>query len=95
MLVAPQALKSMLPIEDSFSNKEMRTFNRIHTECSWLLRRSRACFQSKIPFLIRKCAHLIVSTHISLQVKHLTQVCEGRKQASFCQSLRHCGSGNE
>jgi len=34
MLVAPQALKSMLPIEDSFSNKEMRTFNRIHTHQS-------------------------------------------------------------
>ena len=27
------------------------------SECSWLLRRLRACFQSKIPFLIRKCAH--------------------------------------
>jgi len=25
MLVAPQALKSVLPVEDSFSNKEMRT----------------------------------------------------------------------
>jgi len=29
MLVVPQALKSMLPVEDSFSNKEMRTFSRI------------------------------------------------------------------
>jgi len=29
MLVAAQALKSVLPVEDSFSNKEMRTFNRI------------------------------------------------------------------
>ena len=29
MLVAPQALKSVLPVEDSFSNKEMRTFSRI------------------------------------------------------------------
>ena len=28
MLVAPQALKSVLPVEDSFSNKEMRTFSR-------------------------------------------------------------------
>jgi len=29
MLVAPQALNSVLPVEDSFSNKEMRTFSRI------------------------------------------------------------------
>ena len=29
MLVAPQALKRVLPVEDSFSNKEMRTFSRI------------------------------------------------------------------
>jgi len=29
MLVAPQALKSVFPVEDSFSNKEMRTFSRI------------------------------------------------------------------
>jgi len=27
--VAPQAVKSVLPVEDSFSNKEMRTFGRI------------------------------------------------------------------
>ena len=50
-------------------------------ECSWLLGRSRACFQSKIPFIIRKCAHLVVSAHISLQVKYLTQVCEREKQS--------------
>jgi len=53
------------------------------TECSLLLRRSRACFQSQIPFLIRKCAHLVVSAHISLQVRHLTQVCEGEKQSQL------------
>jgi len=29
MLVAPQALNSVLPVADSFSNKEMRTFSRI------------------------------------------------------------------
>jgi len=29
MLVAPQALKSVLPVEDSISTKEMRTFHRI------------------------------------------------------------------
>jgi len=29
MLVAPQALKSVLSVEDSFSNKEMRSFSRI------------------------------------------------------------------
>jgi len=28
--MAPQALKSVLPVEDSFSNKEMSTFSRIH-----------------------------------------------------------------
>ena len=50
-------------------------------ECSWLLRRSRACFQSQNPFLTRKCAHLVVSAHISQQVKHLTQVCEREKQS--------------
>jgi len=53
MLVAPQALKSMLPVEDSFST------------------------------IIRQCAHLVVSAHISLQVKHLTQVCEGQKQSQL------------
>jgi len=53
------------------------------TECSWLLRRSRACFQSQISFLIRQCAYLVVSAHISLQVKHLTQVCEGEKQSQL------------
>jgi len=29
MLVAPQVLKSVLPVEDFFSKKEMRTFSRI------------------------------------------------------------------
>jgi len=29
MLVAPQALKSALPVEDSFSYQEMPTFSRI------------------------------------------------------------------
>jgi len=53
------------------------------TECWWLLRRSRACFQSKISFLRMKCAHLVVSAHVSLQVKHLTQVCEGEKQSQL------------
>jgi len=52
-------------------------------ECSWLLRRSRACFQSKIPFLITKCTHLVISAHISLQVRHLTKVCEGEKQSQL------------
>jgi len=32
--VAPQALTSMLPVEDSFSNKEMRTFSRIRAHQS-------------------------------------------------------------
>ena len=52
-------------------------------ECSWLLRRSGACFQSQIPFLIKKCAHLVESAHINLQVKHLTQACEGEKQSQL------------
>jgi len=30
MLVAPQAFKSVLPVEDSFSDKGMRKFSRIH-----------------------------------------------------------------
>jgi len=34
MLVAPQALKSVLPVEDSFSDKEMHTFSRIRTHQS-------------------------------------------------------------
>jgi len=29
MLVAPQAFKSLLPVEDSFSNMEMSKFSRI------------------------------------------------------------------
>jgi len=29
MLVASQALNSVLPVEDSFSNKEVRSFSRI------------------------------------------------------------------
>jgi len=53
------------------------------TECSWLLRLSRVCFQSKIHFLITKCTHLVVSAHISLQVRHVTKVCEGEKQSQL------------
>jgi len=34
MLVAPQALKSVLPVEDSFSDKEMHTFSRIRAHQS-------------------------------------------------------------
>jgi len=34
MLVAPQELKNVLPVEDSFSNKEMRTFSRIRAHQS-------------------------------------------------------------
>jgi len=53
------------------------------TECSWRLRRLRACFQSKIPFLSRKCEQLVVSAYISQHVKHLTQACEGEKQSQL------------
>jgi len=28
-------------------------------------------------------------------MKHLTQVCEEKNKASFCQLLCHCVSGNE
>jgi len=52
LFVAPQALKSLLPVEDSFSDKETRTFSRI-------------------------CAHQ------SIEVKHLTQVCEGDNQSQL------------
>jgi len=34
MLVTPQALKSALPVEDSFSDKEMNTFSRIRAHPS-------------------------------------------------------------
>ena len=34
MLVAPQALTSVLPVEDSFSNNEMHTFSRIRAHQS-------------------------------------------------------------
>jgi len=34
MLAAPQALKSVNPVENSFSNKEMRTFSRIRAHHS-------------------------------------------------------------
>jgi len=34
MLVASQALMSMLPVEKSFSNKEMRTLSRIRAHQS-------------------------------------------------------------
>jgi len=64
MLVPSQALKSVLRVKGSFSNKEMHTFSRIR-------------------------AH-------SLQVKHLTQVCEGEKQSQLVSTiLRHCGSSDE
>jgi len=43
----------------------------------------RACFQLQIPILIRKYAHLVVSAHISIQVQHLKQVCEGEKQSQL------------
>jgi len=32
LLVAAQALKSVLPVAESFSNKEMRTFSHIHAQ---------------------------------------------------------------
>jgi len=36
MLMAPQAFKSGLPVEDSFSNMGMRTFSRIRAhQCPW------------------------------------------------------------
>jgi len=66
MLVNPQALKSVLSVEDSF--------------------------------LIWKCAHLVVFAHINLQVKHLTQICEGEKQSrllSTTSPLWFTGSGEE
>jgi len=34
MLVDPQAPKSVLPVKDSFSNKELRTFSRIRAHRS-------------------------------------------------------------
>jgi len=34
LLVAPQALKGVLPVADSFTDKEMRTFSRIRAHQS-------------------------------------------------------------
>jgi len=73
-------------------------------DCSWLLRRSRACFQSKISFLIRKCAHLAASAHISLHVKPLwfwrrirpavkgvrRNISSGGAKSTFCLSFSGC-----
>jgi len=42
MPVAPQALKSVIPVEDSFSNKEMRSFSRIRAHQSTSLWRTEA-----------------------------------------------------
>ena len=62
--------------------------------CSWLLRRSRACLQSQNHhFPTRKCAHLVVSVHISLWHNRHNLVKENN--ASFCQLLRRCGCGDE
>jgi len=54
MLVAAQALKSVLPVEDSFSNKKMRTFSRIraHQSTSETFRLTQVCEgekQSQLP----------------------------------------------
>jgi len=50
---------------------------------SLIARGSSVCFQSQIPFLMRKCTHLIVSAHISLRVKQLAHVCEREKQSQL------------
>jgi len=45
MLVAPQALESVLPVEDSFSNKEMHTSSNIraHQSTSETFSLSQVC----------------------------------------------------
>jgi len=64
MLVTHQALKSVLPVEDPFSNTGIRTFSRIHV-------------------------------HQSTSETFKTKFMKEENKASFCQLLRHCGSGHE
>ena len=52
----------------------------------WMLatpQRLKSMLPVEHSFLIRKCAHLVVSAHISLQVKHLAKVCEREKQGQL------------
>ena len=52
----------------------------------WLLVEPQALkslFSVEYVFLIRKCPHLVVSAHVSLQVLRLTHVCEGEKQSQL------------
>ena len=61
MLVAPQALTSVLPVEDSFSNKKMCTFSRIraHQSTSETFKHKSVKEENKACFcqLIRNCGY--------------------------------------
>jgi len=41
--MVPQALKSLLPVADSFSNKEMHTFSRIRAHQSTMKHLTQVC----------------------------------------------------
>jgi len=58
------SVQDVLPVEDSFSNKEMRTFSRIRA-------------------------------HQSISETFNHKFVKEKNKASFCQLLRHCGSGGE
>jgi len=55
-------------------------------------------FSRRFLFNMEMRAHLVVFAHINLQVKHLTQICEGEKQSrllSTTSPLWFTGSGEE
>jgi len=62
-------------------------------DCSWLLRRSRACFQSQNPFFNKEmCTFCRIRAHQSTSE---TMFVKEKNKASFYQLLRRCGSGDE
>ena len=69
MLVAPQALKSVHPVADSFSNKEMRTFSRIcahqstsetiNTKPAFITRKTKPAFINYFAVVV-SCGYVIL-----------------------------------
>jgi len=62
--MAPQALKSMLPVADSSSNKEMRTFSRIraHQSASETINKNFWRRKTK-PVSVNYFAIVVLATH--------------------------------
>jgi len=64
MLVAPQALKSLLPVGDSFSNKEPRTFSRIRAHQSTRERINTSLWRRKTkPTSVNYFAIVVLATN--------------------------------